>query len=158
MSHPIRTVLWFNGRSREAAEFYCSLIPGSRIEGIFTSDNGGPDGRMRFQVVDLVLAGQPYQLLDAGPMFPLSECVSIMLVLPTQAEADRLWSALTADGGSESRCGWLKDRFGLSWQIVPDGVMQLTMHPDPAISARAMAAMMTMGRLDLAAIQSAAAA
>lgn len=157
MTHPIRTVLWFNGRSREAAEFYCGLIPNSHVDGVFTSDNGGPDGTMRFQVVDLVLAGQPYQLLDAGPMFPLSECVSIMLVLPTQAAADRLWQALAEGGGSHGPCGWLKDRYGLSWQIVPDGVMQLTMNPDPAISARAMAAMMTMSRLDLAALRAATA-
>ncbi len=149
MSHPIRTVLWFNGRSREAAAFYCGLIPNSRIDSTYGTD--------AFTVIDFTLNGVPYQILDAGPHFQLSEAVSIMVVTPDQAETDRLWSALTAEGGSESQCGWLKDRFGLSWQIVPDGVMQLTMHPDPAVAGRAMAAMMTMRKLDLAAIQAAAA-
>ena len=155
MTHPIRTVLWFNGRGHEAAAFYCSLIPNSQITSRFGSDEGGPDGDHHFQVIDFTLNGVPYQILDAGPYFQLTECVSIMVVTPDQAETDRLWAALTADGGAESQCGWLKDRFGLSWQIVPDGVMQLTMNPDPAISRPAMAAMMTMRKLDLAALQAA---
>lgn len=155
MTRPIRTVLWFNGKGREAAELYCSLIPNSQIDARFGSDEGGPDGAHHFEVIDFTLNGVPYQILDAGPYFPLTECVSIMVVTPDQAETDRLWAALTADGGAESQCGWLKDRFGLSWQIVPDGVMQLTMNPDPAISRPAMAAMMTMRKLDLAAIQAA---
>lgn len=155
MTHPIRTVLWFNGRGREAARFYCGLIPNSRIDSTFASDEGGPDGTHHFEVIDFTLNGVPYQILDAGPYFPQTECVSIMVVTPDQAEADRLWAAFTADGGAESQCGWLKDRFGLSWQIVPDGVMQLTTNPDPAVSRRAMAAMMTMRKLDLAAIRAA---
>lgn len=149
MTHPIRTVLWFNGRSREAAAFYCSLLPNSRVDSI----HGDPGGA--FTVIDFTLNGVPYQILDAGPHFQLSECVSIMVVTPDQAQTDHLWSALTADGGAESQCGWLKDRFGLSWQIVPDGVMELTLHKDPAIAGKAMAAMMTMRKLDLAAIRAA---
>ena len=156
MTHSIRTVLWFNGRGREAAEFYCRLLPGSHIHSSFASNEGGPDGDHHFEVIDFSLNGVPYQILDAGPYFPLSECVSIMVVVPDQAETDRLWAALTADGGAESQCGWLKDRFGMSWRIVPDGVMQLTMTPDPAVAGGAMAAMMTMRKLDLAAIQAAA--
>ena len=156
MTHSIRTVLWFNGRGREAAEFYCRLLPGSHIHSSFASNEGGPDGDHHFEVIDFSLNGVPYQILDAGPYFPLSECVSIMVVVPDQAETDRLWAALTADGGAESQCGWLKDRFGMSWRIVPDGVMQLTMNPDPAVAGGAMAAMMTMRKLDLAAIQAAA--
>lgn len=155
MTHPIRTVLWFNGRSQEAAAFYCSIIPNSRILSRFGSNEGGPDGDHHFTVIDLSLNGVPYQILDAGAYFPLTECVSIMVVTPDQGETDRLWAALTADGGAESQCGWLKDRFGLSWQIVPDGVMQLTMNPDPAIFRPAMAAMMGMKKLDLAAIRAA---
>lgn len=152
MTYPIRTVLWFNGRGPEAAALYCSLIPNSRIDSTFGSNEGGPDGDHHFQVIDFTLNGVPYQILDAGPYFKLTECVSIMVVTPDQVETDRLWAALIAEGGAEGRCGWLKDRFGLSWQIVPDGVMQLTMNPDPAISRPAMAAMMTMAKLDLDAI------
>lgn len=152
MSPCVRTVLWFNGKGHEAAAFYCGLIPDSRIDSRYAST----EGDHRFEVIDFTLNGVPYQILDAGPYFPLTECVSIMVVTPDQAEADRLWAALTAEGGAESQCGWLKDRYGLSWQIVPDGVMQLTMNPDPVISRRAMAAMMTMQKLDLAAIRAAA--
>ena len=154
--HGIRTVLWFNGRGEEAAAFYCSLIPDSRIEGVFSSDQGGPEGNMHFAVIDLRLAGVPYQLLDAGPMFPLSECVSVMVETPDQAETDRLWEALVEGGGSHGPCGWLKDRFGLSWQIVPRQLNALLTDPDPARARRATAAMMGMQKLDLAALQRAA--
>ncbi|WP_374641772.1 VOC family protein [Tabrizicola sp.] len=157
MTQPIRTVLWFNGRGREAAEFYCSLIPDSRVTGFYASDNGGPDGNMHFEVVDFILRGVPYQILDAGPMFPLSECVSIMVETPDQAETDRLWEALAANGGSHGPCGWLKDRYGLSWQVVPAEVSRLMLQPDRARAERALAAVMHMGKIDLAAVQAAAA-
>lgn len=150
MAASIRTCLWFNGRGREAAAFYCALLPGSRVE----HTAGGPG----FDVIDFTLAGVPYRILDAGPHFTLTEAVSIAVTTPDQAGTDHLWQALTADGGSESMCGWLKDRFGLSWQIVPAGVLDMTLNPDPAIAGRAMAAMMTMRRLDLAAMRAAVAA
>jgi predicted 3-demethylubiquinone-9 3-methyltransferase (glyoxalase superfamily) len=155
MTHSVRTVLWYNGRGREAAEFYCSLIPNSRIESSYASDSGGPDGNMHFEVIDLTLNGAPYQLLDAGPMFPLSECVSIMVKTPDQPETDRLWEALVEGGGSHGPCGWLKDRFGLSWQIVPEAVYRLMVDPDKAKAARVLAAVMTMGKIDLAAAEAA---
>lgn len=158
MTHLVRTVLWFNGRGREAAEFYCSLIPNSRIQSVFTSDNGGPDGKMHFEVIDLTLNGAAYQILDAGPMFPLSECVSVMVETPDQTETDRLWDALVEGGGSHGPCGWLKDRFGLSWQVVPAEASQMMSHPDKALADRALKAVMTMGKIDLAAVQKAAAA
>jgi predicted 3-demethylubiquinone-9 3-methyltransferase (glyoxalase superfamily) len=157
MTHPVRTVLWFKDRGREAADFYCSLIPGSRVESAYADDHGGGDGTLAFEVIDFSLGGVPYQILQAGPMFPLSECVSIMVQTPDQAETDRLWEALVQGGGSHGPCGWLKDRFGLSWQIVPAAVMRLLMLPDRAMSGRALAAVMTMGRIDLAAIEAAAA-
>lgn len=156
MTHSIRTVLWFNGRGREAARFYCNLIPGSTVETAFASDEGGPEGDMHFDVIDFSLGGVAYQILDAGPMFPLSESVSIAVQTADQAETDRLWTALTAEGGQESMCGWLKDRFGLSWQIYPKGLLALTLNPDKAVAGRAMAAMMQMRKIDLAAIQTAA--
>jgi len=158
MTPPIRTVLWFNGRGREAAAFYCSLIPNSRIESSYASDNGGADGTMHFEVIDMTLNGAGYQILDAGPMFPLSQCVSIMVLTPDQAETDRLWGALIEGGGSHSVCGWLQDRFGLSWQVTPERVMQLLTGPDSGRAARAHAAVMQMTKLDLVVIEAAAAA
>ena len=158
MSHSIRTVLWFSARSREAAEFYCSLILNNRTTSSCASDNGGPDGNMHFEVIDLTLSGVPYQRLEAGPMFPLSECVSVMVETPDQAETDRLWEALAAKGGSHGPCGWLKDRFGLSWQVVPEAVSRLMTSPDRAKAGRALGAVMQMGKIDLAAVQAAAAA
>lgn len=152
MTHSIRTCLWFrDGRGREAAEFYCSLIPGSRVERTFTGDAGhGP-----FSVIDFLLGGTPYQILDAGPMFTLTEAVSISVETDTQAETDRLWAALTADGGTEGPCGWLKDRYGVSWQVFPRRLTELTMNADKDVSAKSMAAMMQQTKIDIAAIEAA---
>jgi predicted 3-demethylubiquinone-9 3-methyltransferase (glyoxalase superfamily) len=160
MSHgvgnKVRTCLWFgNGRAQEAAEFYCSLLPGddSRVERAIASEaeRGG------FTVVDFLLGGVPYQILDAGPHFTLTEAVSICVATSDQAETDRLWEALTKDGGTESQCGWLKDRFGVSWQIYPARLTELTMHADAGVAARAMAAMMQQTKIDIAEIEKAAA-
>jgi predicted 3-demethylubiquinone-9 3-methyltransferase (glyoxalase superfamily) len=152
MSSHIRTCLWFrDGRSREAAEFYCSLIPGSRIERTFSGDAGhGP-----FTVIDFSLGGVPYQILDAGPHFTLTEAVSISVETDDQVETDRLWAALTANGGEESVCGWLKDRYGVSWQIFPRRLTELTLSADKNVSAKAMAAMMKQKKIDIAAIEAA---
>ncbi|TAG20286.1 MAG: VOC family protein [Rhodobacterales bacterium] len=152
MTHAIRTVLWFKDRGREAADFYCRMIPNSHIGHSYASDHGGPDGDMHFEVIDFTLNGVPYQLLEAGPMFPLSECVSISVATPDQDETDRLWDALVEGGGSHGPCGWLKDRFGLSWQIVPQAVLQLLTSPDQATAHRALTAVMEMGKIDLAAV------
>ena len=139
MTSSIRTCLWFrDGRGREAADFYCSLISGSRVERVFSSDAG----HGTFSVIDFTLGGVPYQILDAGEMFTLTEAVSISVETDTQAESDRLWFALTANGGAESHCGWLKDRFGVSWQIFPRRLTELTMSADKNVSEKAMAAMM----------------
>ena len=152
MANSIRTCLWFrDGRGREAAEFYCSLIPGSRVERTFSADAG----HGAFSVIDFSLGGVPYQILDAGPMFTLSEAVSISVETDTQAESDRLWTALTANGGAESHCGWLKDRYGVSWQVFPRRLTELTMNADKNVSAKAMAAMMKQMKIDIAAIEAA---
>jgi predicted 3-demethylubiquinone-9 3-methyltransferase (glyoxalase superfamily) len=154
MTNSIRTCLWFrDGRGIEAATFYCSLIPNSSITRSFSADAG----RGGFSVIDFTLGGVPYQILDAGPHFMLSEAVSISVETPDQAETDRLWDALTADGGAESMCGWLKDRFGVSWQVFPARLTELTLSPDKTISDKAMAAMMTMNKIDIAAIEAAVA-
>lgn len=152
MTSSIRTCLWFqDGRGREAAAWYCTLIPGSRVERSVAGDSG----MGTFTVTDFVLGGVPYQILDAGPHFSLTEAASISVETDDQAESDRLWSALTADGGKESMCGWLRDRFGVSWQVFPRRLTELTLHPDKAVSGPAMAAMMTMRRIDIAAIEAA---
>ncbi len=152
MTNNIRTCLWFrDGRGPDAAAFYCGLIPGSRIERSFTGDNG----MGTFSVTDFTLGGTPYQILDAGPHFQLTEAVSISVETDNQAESDRLWYALSADGGEESVCGWLKDRFGVSWQVFPRRLTELTLHPDKEVSSRAMAAMMKQKRIDIAEIEAA---
>ena len=150
MTHKVRTCLWFNGGGVEAARLYVSLLPDSQIETALSPDPSKPP-----LVIDFTLAGTPYQILDAGPNFPQSECVSISVTTVDQVETDRLWTALTANGGSESNCGWLKDRFGVSWQIVPQALMRCLSSSDRAAAGRAMEAMMTMNKIDIAAIQAA---
>jgi predicted 3-demethylubiquinone-9 3-methyltransferase (glyoxalase superfamily) len=151
MPSSIRTCLWFqDGRGLEAARFYCSLIPDSHIDRSFSPDPDKPP-----LVIDFTLGGVPYQILDAGPMFALSEAVSISVETDDQAESDRLWDALTANGGEESMCGWLKDRFGVSWQVFPRRLTELTLSTDKDVSARAMAAMMKQTKIDIAAIEAA---
>jgi predicted 3-demethylubiquinone-9 3-methyltransferase (glyoxalase superfamily) len=152
MSNSIRTCLWFSdGRGREAAEFYCTLIPGSRVERVFHGDAG----QGAFSVIDFTLGGVPYQILDAGPIFTLSEAVSISVATDDQAESDRLNAALIANGGEQSHCGWLKDRYGVSWQVFPKRLIELTTSADKEVSAKAMAAMMKQMKIDIAAIEAA---
>ncbi|MBL0937104.1 MAG: VOC family protein [Rhizobiaceae bacterium] len=152
MANSIRTCLWFrDGRGREAAEFYCSLIAGSRIEKAFS----GNAGQGTFSVIDFSLGAVPYQILDAGPHFTLTEAVSISVETDDQAETDRLWAALTAAGGEEGVCGWLKDRYGVSWQIFPRRLTELTMSSDKSVSNAAMVAMMKQKKIDIAAIEAA---
>ncbi len=151
MKNSIRTCLWFDdGRGREAAEFYCKLLPDSRVERVFSADAG----MGTFSVIDFNLGGTPYQILDAGPHFKLSEAVSISVETPNQAETDRLWAALT-EGGQEAPCGWLKDRFGVSWQVFPKRLTELTLNADKDVSAKAMAAMMKQKKIDITAIEAA---
>jgi predicted 3-demethylubiquinone-9 3-methyltransferase (glyoxalase superfamily) len=151
MTHSIRTCLWFrDGRGREAAEFYCALIPGSRVEATYDISGDGTSW-----LIDFTLGGVPYQILDAGPMFTLSEAVSISVETDDQAETDRLWAALTADGGEESQCGWLKDRFGVSWQVFLRRLTELTLRADREVSAKAIAAMMKQKKIDMAQIEAA---
>jgi predicted 3-demethylubiquinone-9 3-methyltransferase (glyoxalase superfamily) len=151
MSHSIRTCLWFrDGRGREAAAFYCALIPESRVEATFDISGDGASW-----LIDFTLGGVPYQILDAGPMFTLTEAVSISVETDDQAETDRLWAALTSDGGEESHCGWLKDRYGVSWQVFPRRLTELTLHADRRVSAKAFAAMMKQKKIDIAEIEAA---
>ncbi len=151
MTCSIRTCLWFqDGRGREAAAFYCSLIPGSRVEATYDISGDGASW-----LIDFTLGGVPYQILDAGPMFTLSEAVSISVETDDQAETDRLWAVLTANGGEESHCGWLKDRYGVSWQVFPRRLTELTLKADKNVAAKAIAAMMKQKKIDIAEIEAA---
>ncbi len=151
MANLIRTCLWFrDGRGREAAEFYCSLIPGSKVERAFSAHAG----QGTFTLIDFSLGGAPYQILDAGPHFTLTEAASISVETDDQAESDRLWFALTKEG-EESMCGWLKDRYGVSWQVYPRRLTQLTTSPDIKVALAATAEMMKQQKIDIVAIEAA---
>ena len=149
MNSKVSTCLWFNGNGGEAAQFYTSLIPNSSIKTNLTK-NEAP------LIVEFTLDGVPYQALNGGPNFQFNEAASIVVETEDQAETDKLWQALTADGGQESMCGWLKDKFGLSWQIVPRPVIKLLNSDDKAKAERAMNAVLTMKRLVIADIEKAA--
>lgn len=147
-----------NGDAEEAANFYVSLLPDSRIDRIFRSPVDTPSGPAgSVLMVEFTLAGTQYLALNRGPQCSFNEAVSFMINCDTQAEVDRLWASLS-DGGEEIACGWLKDRWGLAWQITPRRrLMELIKDPDPARAKRAMEAMMEMVKIDIAAIECAAA-
>lgn len=147
----VRTCLWFEKGGLEAAKFYVSLLPDSAIEGVHA--HGREDDPM---VVEFTLAGAPMMILSAGPHYRLTPAASISVLTKDQAETDQLWAALLEHGGEESRCGWLVDRFGVSWQIVPEALPRLLGQPDPAAAARARDAMMQMRKIDIAALEAAA--
>jgi predicted 3-demethylubiquinone-9 3-methyltransferase (glyoxalase superfamily) len=146
----ITPCLWFDGTAEEAARFYVSLLPDSRIDNIMRAPADNPSTpKGAVLVVEFTLAGQRFMGLNGGPQFPFTEAVSFMVDCADQAEVDRLWAALTADGGSPGRCGWLKDRYGLSWQIVPKALPELLGGPDRERAGRAMQAMMNMTKIDI---------
>ena len=151
----IAPCLWFNGEAEEAARFYVSLFPDSAVGHVSRFGKDAPFPAGTALMVEFTLAGQRFQALNGGPQFRFSEAVSFSVSCRDGAELDRTWAALTADGGEAGRCGWLKDRFGVSWQVVPDGLGALMSDPDPARAGRAAKALMGMGKLDLAAIRAA---
>ncbi|GAB3676438.1 VOC family protein [Angustibacter aerolatus] len=149
--------LWFDGTALDAARLYCSLFPNSRITSEVPTNDAMPDGEAETPiVVTWNLDGQDYAGLNGGPQFPQTEAFSIMVSCADQAEVDHYWDGLIADGGQESRCGWLKDRFGVSWQIVPTRLMELQSDPDRERAARATQAMLGMSRLVIADLEAAA--
>jgi predicted 3-demethylubiquinone-9 3-methyltransferase (glyoxalase superfamily) len=150
-----KAFLWYDNQAEEAANLYTSLIPNSKITKVTKFQNAGPSGDVT--IVDFELAGTEYTAMNAGPEFKFTEAISIVVDCESQAEVDRYWNALTADGGEESMCGWLKDKYGLSWQIVPARLNELLEDPDPQRAARAMQAMLQMQKLDIAALEKAAA-
>ena len=147
--------LWYSEKAKEAASFYASLIPNSRVDRVsdLPADTpSGPAGSV--QVVEFTLAGQPFLAIDAGPLDPFNHAVSFVVNCEDQAEVDRLWGALS-EGGQSEQCGWLKDRYGLSWQIVPTVLGEMMRDPDRARAKRVAEAMLKMVKLDIAGLQAA---
>ena len=151
----IAPCLWFDGEAEEAARFYVSLLPDSRIDHVQKNVVDGPAGKAGSAlVVEFTLAGQRFMALNGGMRFEYTHAVSFHIDCADQAEVDRLWDALSA-GGTVEQCGWLKDRYGVSWQIVPAVLPKMLADPDPAKAQRAMQAMLGMIKLDIAGLQAA---
>jgi predicted 3-demethylubiquinone-9 3-methyltransferase (glyoxalase superfamily) len=145
----ITPFLWFNNNAEEAMNFYVSLFKSASIGSISRYGPGGPGPEGSVMAASFELEGQQFAVLNGGPMYQFTEAVSFVINCDTQEEVDHFWNALTANGGQESRCGWLKDRFGLSWQVVPRVLPKLLSNPDKAKAGRAMQAMMGMNKLDI---------
>jgi len=149
----IRPCIVFADRAEEAIHFYVSLFPNSKVLSITRSDSDGPIAEGKVLGATFELDGREYLAFDGGPTFKFSEGISLMVTCKTQEEVDRYWSKLTADGGEEGPCGWLKDRFGLSWQIVPEVLTQMLGDSKSGNSSAAMQAMLKMKKLDIAGLQ-----
>lgn len=147
--------LWFDTQSLDAAEFYVSVFPNSAITNVTHYGEAGPRPAGSVLTVDFVLDGQPFTAINGGPQFSFDEAVSLLVDCADQAEIDYYWARLS-DGGEESMCGWLKDRYGLSWQVVPAGLAEIMKDPDQGRVARAMRALLGMTKIDIAALRAAA--
>lgn len=148
----VRTCFWFEKGGHDAAQEYVTFLPDSRIEAV--RENGQPDDPM---IVEFTLAGAPMMILTAGPHHKLTPAASISVLTEDQDETDRLWAKLTAKGGEAGRCGWIVDRFGVSWQIVPKRMPDLLASEDPGVVSRVSEAMMQMEKIDIATLEAAAA-
>ena len=154
--HKITPFLWYAREAEEAAAFYASVFPDSRVTRVTalpTESPSGPPGSVK--VVDFTLFGQPFTAMSAGPLDPFNHAVSFVVNCTDQVELDRYWNALLDNGGTAEQCGWLKDRYGLSWQIVPTVLAEMISAPDRARAKRAADAMMKMVKFDIAALQAA---
>lgn len=150
----ITPCLWFNGQAEEAANFYVSLLPHSRVDKVMRSPADNPSTPARAALtVEFTLAGQKFVGLNGGPQFPFTEAVSFTIDCEDQAEVDRLWEALSRGGGSPGQCGWLKDRFGLSWQIIPRALPKLLSDANREAAGRVMQAMLGMSKIDIAGLK-----
>jgi predicted 3-demethylubiquinone-9 3-methyltransferase (glyoxalase superfamily) len=148
--------LWFDTEGEEAAEFYVSVFPNSRVLNVARYTEAGPRDAGTVMTVEFELDGQRFVAINGGPDFRFSEAVSFQVTCADQEELDYYWERLTSDGGSDGPCGWCKDRYGLSWQVVPEGMDELFADPDPTRATRAMEAMLGMRKLDVAALHAAA--
>ena len=155
MQQTITPNLWFDTEAEEAAEFYISVFKNSRVVNVARYTEAGPRPAGTVMTVEFELDGQRFIGINGGPEFTFSEAVSFMISCETQEEIDYYWDRLT-EGGEEGPCGWLKDKFGLSWQVVPTGMDELFADPDPTRAERAMRAMFGMRKLDIATLRSAA--
>ncbi|MGU3432376.1 VOC family protein [Actinomycetes bacterium M1A6_2h] len=151
----ITTSLWFDSNAEEAVNLYVSLFADSKIVNVSRYGEGSMGQPGSVMTVDFELFGQRFNAINGGPMFTFSEAISLSVSCADQTEVDRYWDALTADGGEESQCGWLKDKFGLSWQIVPAALMELMGDPDPEKSQRVMKAMLGMRKISVPELQAA---
>jgi predicted 3-demethylubiquinone-9 3-methyltransferase (glyoxalase superfamily) len=152
----VRTFLWFgNNQAEEAARYYTKHIPGSSVDRVITAPEGGPGTAGEGFVVEFTVAGQPVTGLNAGPVFHLNEAFSFYLLVDTQDEVDHYWDVLTADGGEPGECGWCKDRFGVSWQVIPKRLEELSGDYTTEANNRVLHAMLKMGKIDIAALEAA---
>jgi len=156
MIQKIKPFLWFDKEAEEAAKFYCSIFKNSKVLEVARYPEGGPAPAGSVMMVSFELEGIQFVGLNAGPIFKFTEAISFAVTTENQEETDYLWNKLTADGGKESDCGWLKDKFGLSWQITPRALIDLLCDPDKQKAARVMGAMMTMQKINIAQLQGAA--
>ena len=148
--------LWFDTQAEEAAQYYIDVFGGGRVVSVARYPEGAPGPAGSVMAVEFELCGQRYVGINGGPQFPFTEAVSFQVDCADQAEVDRFWDRLIGDGGQAGQCGWLKDRYGLSWQVVPRGMAEVFADPDPARAQRAVQAMLGMTKLDLAALRAAA--
>jgi predicted 3-demethylubiquinone-9 3-methyltransferase (glyoxalase superfamily) len=151
----ITPFLWFNDKAEEAANFYASVFKNSKVVSVSRYGESGPGPRGSVMTVNFQLDGQSFTALNGGPKFPFTEAVSFVVHCESQEEVDHYWDKLTA-GGQEVQCGWLKDKYGLSWQIVPTALFRLLQDPDPGRSQRVMQAMLQMKKIDIAGLERAA--
>jgi predicted 3-demethylubiquinone-9 3-methyltransferase (glyoxalase superfamily) len=149
-------MLWFDTEAEDAAKLYTSLIPNSKINGVTHYGSAGPREAGMVMTVDFELNGQKFVALNGGPQYEFTEAVSFVINCETQEEVDELWEKLS-EGGEKGPCGWLKDRYGLAWQVVPTIIEELIRDPDQAKAQRVMAAMMQMGKIEIEPLQRAAA-
>src|SRR6476659_6693525 len=146
---PVTPFLWFDTEAEEAAKFYVSIFPNSKITGVTRYPKGSPRPEGSVMTVNFELDGQRFTALNAGPQFQFTEAISFVIECQTQEEVDRYWSKLTADG-QEVECGWLKDRYGLFWQVTPRILLEMIGDPDPAKAERVMKAMLQMKKIEIA--------
>ena len=152
----ITPFLWFDGQAEEAANLYVSLFNSAKIKSVSRWGDGAPAPKGSAMSVTIEIDGREFILFNGGPMFKFTEAISMFVNANTQEEIDHLWEKLS-EGGQKSRCGWLKDKYGVSWQIIPPVLGELLQHKDSAIAKRAMQAMLQMDKIDIAALKQAAA-
>jgi len=151
----ISPFLWFDNQAEEAVHFYVSVFKNSKVGKIARYGDAGPGPKGTVMTASFEIEGQTFTALNGGPLFKFNEAISFVVNCADQAEVDALWEKLSANGGTKSQCGWLKDKFGVSWQIVPTVLMELVSDPDPEKSRRVMEAMLQMTKIDIAKLRQA---